>query len=463
MATDQLLTYATAAIIVGLVLSQVFRKAFDPFAPHWLFLAGFTQIYVVQPISFREWAIRVHGPEMVTLANGRILWALVWFLAVYYSPIGRWLASKLPGAPRAWAPGLVCGMAPPMVIWGLACSGILFGRSGDGPASAEEDLLRQFPIFMLVAGILLIVTGSQPDRPRPALTWLGVATAVMYSVIWMFNGKRSHSLIGVLTCVCAYHLPRFKKPSLPVLGLTGVACALAVGIAIGWRGNPNYERSPAGFFQYLTEFDINGVLVSANMAERDESDKYNKEKASKETEEYGGFLLMFATVPDKAEYDYGESYMRIISTYIPRVIWTDKPFYGRKQWVAAWIAGSEFPRNEAFTGPAIGVLGASQLNGGAIGTLAVLGVLALLMSTAYQYYRRFATCPWAQAWWALTYYNAWLMTANDDPFVWFYYIYGHTTLPPLAFLWLYNRLAAPGSEPGAAWAGSALPVGHAPA
>ena len=33
-------------------------------------------------------------------------------------------------------------------------------------------------------------------------------------------------------------------------------------------------------------------------------------------------------------------------------------------------------RNEDFTGPAIGILGATQLNGGALGTLIVLGCLA---------------------------------------------------------------------------------------
>ena len=32
------------------------------------------------------------------------------------------------------------------------------------------------------------------------------------------------------------------------------------------------------------------------------------------------------------------------------------------------------------------------------------------------------------------------MTVNDDPLVWFYYIYGHTTLPPMAALWVYLRL-----------------------
>ena len=441
MAEDQLLSYATAAVIGGLVLSQVFRKGFDPFAPVWLFLAGYTQIYVVQAIMYREWAVRVRGAELVAAANGRALWALLWFLAVYYSNIGKFVAAKLPGAPRHWSPGLIAGIAPPMIIWGLACSGIMLAQRDD--ASAEENLLRQFPIFMLIAGVLLIVTGRQPDNPRPALAWSGVAIAAGYSLIWMFNGKRSHSLIGVLTGVCAFYAPRGRRPSLPVLAATGLACALSVGLAIGWRGNRNYERSPAGFVQYVAEFNVDTMLISMNVKDGDESAGYVKEKASKETEEYGGFLLMMDTVPLKAAYDYGESYMRLISTYIPRFLWPDKPFYGRQQWVNAWIAGSEFPRDATFTGPAIGILGATQLNGGAVGTLVVLGVLGLLTRTSYEYYRRHATCPWAQAWWAMTYYNSWLMTANDDPFVWFYYIYGHTTLPPFACLWLYHRLAAP--------------------
>ena len=38
------------------------------------------------------------------------------------------------------------------------------------------------------------------------------------------------------------------------------------------------------------------------------------------------------------------------------------------------------------------------------------------------------------------------MTVNDDPFVWFYYIYGHTTLPPLALLWFCNKF---GGDSGA--------------
>ena len=62
-----------------------------------------------------------------------------------------------------------------------------------------------------------------------------------------------------------------------------------------------------------------------------------------------------------------------------------------------------------------------------------------MLRTTYEYFIRYKSVPWVQAWWALTFFNAWLMTVNDDPFVWFYYVYGHTNLPPLALLWFLNR------------------------
>ena len=194
----------------------------------------------------------------------------------------------------------------------------------------------------------------------------------------MLNGKRSHALFGVLTGVCSYYSSKRKKPSLAVLAATAVAGALAVSIAIGWRNNYRYERDIVGFAKYITEFDPSQVLVSMNMKDREDDDG-SPEKSSKETEEYCGFLLMLDTVPEKSEHDFGASYIRLVSTFIPRMIWTDKPYFGRDQWVKAWIAGSEFHRDETFTGPAVSILGAAQLNGGDIGTLLVLGATATLI------------------------------------------------------------------------------------
>ena len=136
---------------------------------------------------------------------------------------------------------------------------------------------------------------------------------------------------------------------------------------------------------------------------------------SHETIEYGGFLLMMDTVPGKSEYDYGMNYIRVVSTFIPRIFWPSKPLFGRDQWISAWIAGSELERDEDFTGPAIGILGATQLNGGAVGTLIVMAFVGLLLRTAYEYFRLHADVAWVQFWWAITFFNAWFMVVGDDP------------------------------------------------
>ena len=122
---------------------------------------------------------------------------------------------------------------------------------------------------------------------------------------------------------------------------------------------------------------------------------------------------------------------------------------------AAWIrrnspslAGSELERNEEFTGPAIGILGAAQLNGGTIGTLVVMAVVALLLRTGYEYFCLYPDVPWVQFWWSIIYYNAWFMVLCDDPLVWFYYNWGFTTCPIVVLMWWASKLGAPQVEPG---------------
>ena len=442
---DLFFVYALVALIFGLAAWQVATRRFDPFAPTWLFLVGIFQEYVIQAISYHDWAVRVRGTELVAEASFRSFWAIAWMLTVYYFGPGKWLTKLLPKPPMYWSPGVVNLFSPFLFVWGLAC-GLIVARgidatSSDAP-SAEAMLMLQFPLMMLVAGIVCIVTGRQPNRPRPGLVLVGLGIALFYMLIWMFIGKRSHSLFAVLTTVCAFYIPRLKRPSWPALGATAAAGLLAVGLSIGWRYHANsagQHGSISNFVSFVTTFDPSTILEAVNL-----KDGETLQRISYETEEYGGFLLMLATVPDLADYDYGASYLRVFSTYIPRILWKDKPIYGRDKWIAAWMAGSEMERAETFTGPAIGILGAGQLNGGAFGTFIVLGILGLVFRTAYEYFRRYQTVPWVQVWWALTYYNAWLTTVNDDPLTWFYYNYGFTTLPPLVGFWLANKFVAGG-------------------
>ncbi len=442
--TELTFAYALAGLIFGLAGFQILTRKFDPFAPTWLFLVGIFQEYVIQAISYHEWALRIRGEEIVAAASFRSFWAIAWMLTVYYFGPGKLLAKFLPKPPTFWSPVVINVACPFLFVWGLAC-GILMARGfvnqTDAP-SAEAVLLVQFPLMMLVAGVVCIVTGRQPDRPRPALTALGVAIAVLYMLIWMFIGKRSHSLFAVLTAVCAFYVPRLKRPSWPVLLTTAVVGALAVGLSIGWRYHANRTKQHGSindFVAFVANFDPSIVFESINLIDGD-----NLIRTSYETEEYGGFIMMLATVPLNADYDYGASYLRIFSTYIPRIVWPNKPIFGRDQWIAAWIAGSELKRDNTFTGPSIGILGACQLNGGAWATWIVMGCVGLVFRTAYEYFRRYQTVPWVQVWWALTYYNAWLSTVGDDPLTWFYYNYGFTTLPPLVGFWVANKFLGAG-------------------
>jgi hypothetical protein len=441
------LVYTLGAVIGGLILLQMARRRFDPFEPIWLFLIGYFQVYVVQALTYRDWAVGARGQDLVAAADWRALWAVLWFLAVYYSGLGRWLARKLPAPPAGWSQAAVAVTSPLMIVWGIIAAGYLMklgSMSSDDSAwlSPEEMLFRSFANLMLVGSILIIVSGRSGQR-KPLVTALGVFLVLAYVAIWVFNGKRSPGLFGVLSLVAALYITKGKRPRLPVLAVTGVAGVLVVTLAIGWRGNAYYDPTVAGFSEYVSKLKFDDFLVNLNLKGRGEEDPAMASEVSYETEEYGGFLLMLDTVPDKSEYDYGESYLRIVTTYIVRMLWPNKPFFGRSQWVHAWMAGSQFRRDETFTGPAIGILGATQLNGGAVATAIVLAVIALLQRTSFEFFRAHQHLPWAQAWWALTYHYSWLMVVNDDPFVWFYYVYGHTTLPPMVFLWFFNRAFAP--------------------
>ncbi len=158
---DRMYVYATAALIVGLVLSQVMRRSFDPFAPIWLFLVGYVQVYVIQAISYREWAIRVRGDELVTTANARALWALAWFLVgllLRDRPVDR-------GVPAPAAGALVV-VADHRVVAGPDRSGACSARGSSGARTTRRDVGRGEPAPLVPDRDAR--RRHPPDRDRPA-------------------------------------------------------------------------------------------------------------------------------------------------------------------------------------------------------------------------------------------------------------------------------------------------------
>ena len=176
-------------------------------------------MYVIQALSYHDWALEIRGKDLVTTANFRAAWAIAWFLAVYHFGAGRLIAVGLPRPPGNWSPAVSAILAPPLIVWGLFCAGVMIkgGIQAAEATSAEESLLRSFPFVMMVAAVMLIVTGRTQSATRPVFIAVRILVAAFYVLIWMFNGKRSHALIGVLSTVCALYISRGKRPSWPVL------------------------------------------------------------------------------------------------------------------------------------------------------------------------------------------------------------------------------------------------------
>src|SRR5437763_13520988 len=122
---EQQCVLATAGVILGYLFAHVLTKKFDPFAPVWLSLVGYVQVYVIQALSYHDWAVDIRGKELVTAANFRAFWCVLWFLAVYHLGVGRRFAPALPRPPRGWPAGLVMLVSPFLVLWGLYCAGVM--------------------------------------------------------------------------------------------------------------------------------------------------------------------------------------------------------------------------------------------------------------------------------------------------------------------------------------------------
>ena len=162
--------YATVGLIVlYLPRSRWSRGSFDPFAPVWLFLVGYVQVYVIQAMSYHEWALDVAGqgsgrrgqfpcllgPPLVPLRSTS---SASDGTGARFCRVRRGLVAALGrhAEPAADPVGLCSARA--------CSSGEMLPRPRALPA--RKLLFRSFPFVMMVAAVMLIVTGRTIQRRR---------------------------------------------------------------------------------------------------------------------------------------------------------------------------------------------------------------------------------------------------------------------------------------------------------
>ena len=309
--------YATAAVIVLYFLAHVITRKFDPFAPVWLFLVGYIQVYIIQAIELprmggrRPWQGSGDGGQFPS-ASGR--WCGSWRSTTWASA-GNGLVC-FPNRRGAGRRAQVAVISPPLILWGLFCAGMLLRGGGERRDDVGRGVALPFlPVRVMVAAILLIVTGRTIDAPGRN----SCGGAVCRGCVRVDLDVQRQAI--ALAHRCAGHGLRLLHRASEAALLAGpdghgVLGALVVAIAIGWRDNPNYERSFSGIRPVSSANSRSSkILESLNISDDEEDEEIRRY----ETEEYGGFLLMMDTVPDKSAYDYGANYLRVFSTFIPRI------------------------------------------------------------------------------------------------------------------------------------------------
>ena len=351
----------------------------------------------------------------------------------------------LPDPPRGWSPAVVAALSPPLILWGLFCAGMVIrsGVDSQEAVSAEGYAAALVPVRDDGRGGAADRDGpNDPLVPARSSCRPGSSCRALYVLIWMFNGKRSHSLIGVLATVCAFYISRLKRPSWPVLCQPpDLPASLVVAIAIGWRDNHRLRAVVHGIRSITS---ATSRSARSSRASTSAQTKTTRRTQSYETTEYGGFLLMMDTVPDKSGYDYGAELHPRLSTFIPRIIWPSKPLYGRASGSApgsparSWNATKTSPARRSESWGPLSSTAARSARWSCWHASPCCCARHTNISALY------ADVPWVQFWWSITFYNAWFMVVGDDPLAWFYYNWGFSTFPlVIVVMWWANQVLAP--------------------
>ncbi len=310
-------------------------------------------------------------------ANFRALWAILWFLLVYQLGIGRKLAAVLPRPPRRWSPAAVALISPPLIVWGLFCAGLAIfgGAQADSTANpGMETLFLSFPVRDDGGGGP--ADRDRPDDPvRPAPFFLPAGLMVAAALRADLDVQRQAVALADRRAGHGLRILHDAAQAALVAGpdRDGVLGCAGGGDRHRLEGQPDYERSFTGF---------------ANSSAISKSRRSSRASTSPTTRDDGGGHDLrdrrIRRLPADDGHGSRQVGLRLRRELHPRVFDVHPPdrlaeqaALRPRQWVNAWIAGSEMERDEDFTGPAIGILGATQLNGGAIGTLIVLACVAL--------------------------------------------------------------------------------------
>ncbi len=383
-----LLVAITSVVLVPLVL-DILRKSLDIFEARHIFGIMFL-IYTVSPLlSILLYDVGVDlqpTPLIITYFNESIRPTVIFAAALaftgifafqigYRTKIPQRITTVMPLLPPIRRPGRLLGSAAIMAGVSLILLTLLM-RSAGGVTSYFSAGYRS---HLLVIGQTTLLIGYSWLATSLLLFFLWadlresnwgrvvvVAGLAGYILLNAYVGRRRIPALLIMTLVVyLYYRGRLKGAKL-LVALLGIVVYLSLGLSI--RGyTPTYYTQ--GLLDALSNFS---------------SDMLVRPFVGGEQAPFEAFLVIIDTVPEQAGPAWGQTYLNIVPSLIPRAIWPSRP-----DTTAHWYLNTFFPETRGtFSGYGFYFLAEAYLNFLFLGPPLVMFVMGMFYKWAYTLFRR---------------------------------------------------------------------------
>lgn len=322
-----LIVTANGILLIMPWLLALIRGRFDLFEPIFMFSLICFFSFVIAPLtllsgqdSFLKFidAESVINPEALTRVTGISFLGLVAFYVGYYSLLGRAVARSLPILPGVWRWKRLIGVILVYTLIGYALFGLLIWQIG-GIGVLVSGLHNRVVLFAgknylaagatLVSMIALLWFSAVLGRKRISFTLIIYIVGAL--ILTLLLGSKTNLLGLIFIYLILYHY-LYKPISIKYFILFSL---LAVTAAVAYD-------------LYFREYIVLGKLTSISLSEGSLWDIFWQlwdRFAYNTFIQAQTLLIIIESTPELIPYQNGRTILAILSVWIPRAFYPDKP------------------------------------------------------------------------------------------------------------------------------------------
>lgn len=294
------------------------------------------------------------------------------FTVGYYLPFGRLLAGcakgfKLPRNEYFLKRFLLVALALMILYYVAIFAGF----------ATSVRFIGGFDVIALALVVLLALGPNPPERGIGAHKWHAYALLALLLIPGLISGLRGTFVTPVLVFICSFYFAKKHFPWKTFVGFVVLAFLFIIPI-LGHYKHARLSQS-LGIEDSL-RFTVEQVQ-SNNFYD------YTREYSEKAIERFGAmpvFVVVVAKTGYNVDYLNGETYRNFFVSFIPRVIWKDKPVLnGFSNWLAREYG--MLGRDDRATSVGFSLMGEAWMNFGRYGMITIMFLYGIFYRAIFEW------------------------------------------------------------------------------